>query len=155
MSDSPPESWASSRREGRERLLGLLYESETREVPLDELIAGLPVPLTGYARQIAAAMGSDWSELDALIEGVSHRWKLVRMPAVDRALLRLGTFELAHRPDVPAGAIISEAVELATEYSTDSSSRFVNGILARLAHDLRPEEERPDVPPADELAEDD
>jgi len=55
------------------------------------------------------------------------------MPAVDRALLRLATFELLHRPDVPVGVVISEAVELASEFSTDDSSRFVNGVLSAIA----------------------
>jgi N utilization substance protein B len=60
------------------------------------------------------------------------------MPAVDRAVLRLATFELVHRPDVPTGAVISEAVELATHYSTDESGRFVNGMLGAIAADVRP-----------------
>jgi len=60
------------------------------------------------------------------------------MPAVDRALLRLGIFELMERPDVPTAAVISEAVELAKRYSTDESGRFVNGMLARIAEEVRP-----------------
>ncbi len=59
------------------------------------------------------------------------------MPALDRALLRMGIFELLHRPDVPTGAVISEAVELAQRFSTDESSRFVNGMLARIAESVR------------------
>ena len=55
------------------------------------------------------------------------------MPVVDRALLRMATYELLARPDVPTGAVISEAVELATEYSTEESGRFVNGVLATIA----------------------
>lgn len=134
-----------SRREGRERLLGLLYEAETKGVELAEMIAELPLPLKGYAGQVATEIGDSLEEVDQLIEDASHRWKLARMPAVDRALLRLATYELAKRPDVPSGAIISEAVELATEYSTDSSSRFVNGVLARLAGELRPDEDTPEI----------
>ena len=61
------------------------------------------------------------------------------MPALDRALLRhRPTFELAHRPDVPTGAVISEAVELAKHYSTDDSGRFVNGVLSAIATEVRP-----------------
>lgn len=134
-----------SRREGRERLLGLLYEAETKGVELAEMIAELPLPLKGYAGQVAIEISDSLEEVDQLIEDASHRWKLARMPAVDRALLRLATYELAKRPDVPSGAIISEAVELATEYSTDSSSRFVNGVLARLAGELRPDEDTPEI----------
>jgi N utilization substance protein B len=64
------------------------------------------------------------------------------MPALDRALLRIGVFELLYRPDVPTGVAISEAVELAQQFSTDESSRFVNGMLARIAEAVRPEEEQ-------------
>ena len=131
---------AGSRREGRERILGLLYEAETKGAALGEVIDDLPIALTGYAAQIAGALGEGLDEIDELIEEASHHWSVSRMPAVDRALLRMATFELAHRADIPVGAVISEAVDLAAEYSTDSSSRFVNGVLARLAGDLRPDE---------------
>lgn len=131
---------AGSRREGRERILGLLYEAETKGVDLIDLVETLPIALTGYAAQIAEALGEGLDEIDELIEDASHHWSVSRMPAVDRALLRMATFELAHRPDIPVGAVISEAVDLAAEYSTDSSSRFVNGVLARLAGELRPDE---------------
>lgn len=129
-----------SRREGRERMLGLLYEAETKGLDLPEIIDDLPMPLTGYAAQIAEALSAGVADLDELIEKASHHWSVPRMPAVDRALLRMATFELDQRGDIPAGAVISEAVDLASEYSTDSSSRFVNGVLARLAGELRPDE---------------
>jgi N utilization substance protein B len=61
------------------------------------------------------------------------------MPSVDRALLRMATYELIARPDVPTGVVISEAVDLAGEYSTDESGRFVNGVLAAIADNVRPE----------------
>jgi N utilization substance protein B len=77
------------------------------------------------------------TDIDALISKASTNWRLDRMPSIDRAVLRLATFELGHRPDVPLGAVIDEAVELAKRYSTDDSGRFVNGILSRLAVELR------------------
>jgi N utilization substance protein B len=55
----------------------------------------------------------------------------------------MGIYELAHRPDVPTGVVISEAVELAKRYSTDDSGKFVNGMLARIAEELRPEDPEP------------
>jgi N utilization substance protein B len=61
------------------------------------------------------------------------------MPVIDRAVLRIGVFELAHRPDVPTAVVLSEAVDLATRFSTDDSGRFVNGLLARIAEEVRPE----------------
>ncbi len=132
-----------SRREGRERILGLLYESESKAIPLADLVGELQLPLTGYAAQIAGGISETLDELDELVERTSHHWSVERMPAVDRALLRMATHELRSRPDIPAGAIISEAVEMASEYSTDASSRFVNGVLARLATELRPDEVSP------------
>jgi N utilization substance protein B len=140
MAPDKPVAAIGSRREGRERILGLLYESESKGVPLAELIADLQLPLTGYAAQIAGGVGDELDDLDELIARTSHHWSVKRMPAVDRALLRMATYELRSRPDIPAGAIISEAVEMASEYSTDASSRFVNGVLARLAGELRPDE---------------
>jgi len=79
------------------------------------------------------------AELDELIGRFSVGWTVVRMPAVDRNLLRLATYELAHT-DVPVGACISEAVELAKRYSTDDSHTFINGLLSRLAAELRTEQ---------------
>ncbi|HET9070860.1 MAG TPA: transcription antitermination protein NusB, partial [Acidimicrobiales bacterium] len=70
-------------------------------------------------------------------------WSVDRMPAVDRSLLRLATFELLGRPDTPTGVVISEAVDLAKEYSTEESGRFVNGVLAAVAAEVRS-----DGPPA-------
>ncbi len=93
---------AGSRREGRERVLGLLYEAESKSIGLDDLVAGLPLPLTGYAARLVAGIGDDPGRLDPLIEAVSHRWRVARMPAVDRAVLRMATHELAECPDVPA-----------------------------------------------------
>jgi transcription antitermination protein NusB len=61
------------------------------------------------------------------------------MPVVDRALLRMATYELAYRADVPTGVVISEAVELAKSYSTEESGRFVNGLLASVSQAVRPE----------------
>ncbi len=140
MADETAVAAVGSRREGRERVLGLLYEAESKGVELDDVVAKLPLPLTGYAAELLVGLGDHLEQIDEMIENASHRWKVARMPAVDRALLRMATFELAERPGVPAGVVIIEAVELAAEYSTDSSSRFVNGMLAALATQLRPDE---------------
>jgi N utilization substance protein B len=86
-------------------------------------------------------LGGDLSEIDAIIDSTSRGWRVERMPGVDRALLRMAVHELMAEPDVPAAAIISEAVELAAEYSTEASSRFVNGVLAKVAESYRVDEE--------------
>jgi N utilization substance protein B len=80
------------------------------------------------------------TEIDALIESHSVDWALDRMPVVDITLLRVATYELCHRPDIPTAAVISEAVELAAEYSTEESGRFVNGLLAAIAKEVRKDE---------------
>ena len=74
-----------------------------------------------------------------MIRKYSEHWALERMPVVDRALLRLGTYELAWVPETPPAVIITEAVELAKQYSTKDSGRFVNGLLSRIAEEVRPD----------------
>jgi N utilization substance protein B len=89
-------------------------------------------------------------EIDAILRKVSEHWALERMPLVDRAVLRIGCYELGWQPDLPAGVVISEAVDLAKQYSTKDSGRFVNGMLARIAEDLRghePDQAEPSAPP--------
>src|SRR6478672_679756 len=118
-----------SRRQARERALSLLYEAESKDVTPAAVLAALPVEAAPFAVDIVRGVGDHGAEID--------KWTVDRMPALDRALLRMGIFELLHRPDVPTGAVISEAVELAQRYSTDESSRFVNGMLARIAEAVR------------------
>ena len=87
-------------------------------------------------------MGDHQAEVDDYIRRFARDWSLERMPTVDRTLLRMGVYELLYRPDVPTGAVISEAVELAQRYSTDESGRFVNGMLGRIAEEVRGAEAR-------------
>ncbi len=135
----PPEG--GSRRQARERALSLLYEAESKDQPPAEVLAGLPVAPAEFATALVAGVGDHMDELDDWITRYARDWTIERMPALDRALLRIGIFELLHRPDVPTGAVISEAVELAQRFSTDESSRFVNGMLARIAEAVRPASE--------------
>jgi N utilization substance protein B len=128
----------ASRREARERALGLAYESEQRNLAAAELLAELPVDPDEYARDLVLGIDDHRDEIDALIRKYSEHWALERMPVIDRALLRLGTFELCWRPDVPTAAVITEAVELAKQYSTKDSGRFVNGLLSRIGESVRP-----------------
>lgn len=128
-----------SRRESRERALALLYEAETKSLTPAEVIAALPVPPEPFAGELVLGIGEHAEQIDELLRRYAKNWDLERMPAIDRALLRIGVFELAHRSDVPIGAAISEAVELAKRYSTDDSGKFVNGMLSRIAEEVRPE----------------
>ncbi len=129
-----------TRRESRERALALLYEAEQKGLtPMAEVIDLLPVTPEAYAAELVVGVSDHVDELDELIGRYSVGWTVVRMPAIDRTLLRLATYELAHT-DVPVGACISEAVELAKRYSTDDSHTFINGLLSRLATELRSEQ---------------
>ena len=127
-----------SRRQARERALSLLYEAESKDVPPAAVLAALPTDPAPYAVDVVTGVGERLDELDKWIASYARDWTIERMPALDRALLRMGVFELLHRPDVPTGAVISEAVELAQRFSTEESSRFVNGMLARIAETVRP-----------------
>src|SRR5437868_3706844 len=88
--------------------------------------------LRGYARDLIAGVREHQPRIDALISGVAENWRLDRMAAIDRNILRLGAFEMLFCPEVPTKVAINEALELAKRYSTAQSSRFVNGILDRL-----------------------
>lgn len=137
------------RREARERALGLLYEAEARGLTTDEVIDRLPVEPAPLAAELARGVERNRDEIDELLRRYSRGWRLERMPAVDRALLRMGAYELAERPTVPVAVVIDEAVELAKQYSTDDSSRFVNGMLARIAEEVRGTgSDAPPAPPA-------
>jgi transcription antitermination protein NusB len=128
-----------TRREARERALALLYEAEAKSVTPGEVLASLELEPEAFAADLVVGVGTHLEQLDELIRRYSKSWKLERMPVVDRTLLRMAVYELGHRPDVPTGAIISEAVELAKRYSTDDSGKFVNGMLSRIAEELRPD----------------
>ena len=128
-----------ARTKARKRALDLLFEAEQRKVNAAELLRerlAAPVteaPLSEFTADLVSGVVEHWTQVDELISTYSHGWTLDRMPAVDRAILRLGAYEVLYSPDVPEGVAISEWVGLATELSTDDSPRFVNGLLGRLA----------------------
>lgn len=128
---------ASSRREARERALGLAYEREQRGLDADKLLGELDVRADEYAERLLRGVDAHRDEIDELLRRYSQHWSLERMPVIDRALLRLGTYELAFERDTPTGVVINEAVELARQYSTKDSGRFVNGLLSRIAEEVR------------------
>lgn len=126
-----------SRREARERALELSYEAEMKGVPTSDLVDALPLRPDGFTLDLIEGVERTGADLDATIARFARGWTLERMPMVDRALLRLATFELIHRPDIPTAAIISEAVELAKRFSTVDSGKYVNGVLSAIADDAR------------------
>ncbi len=130
-----------TRRAARERALELSYESEQRGVPAAAILADLPVEPDAYAVKLFTGIDEHRDEIDALIRKYSEHWALERMPVIDRALIRIGTYELAWVPETPTAVVITEAVELAKAYSTKDSGRFVNALLARIADDVRNDDE--------------
>jgi len=127
----------SSRREARERALGLCYELEVRSVDVDAMLADLPAPPDPYAEELVRGVVEDEGEIDSLLAKYSEHWAVDRMPAIDRAILRVGCYELGWVPEVSSAVVLNEAVDLAKEYSTKDSGRFVNGLLARVAEHFR------------------
>jgi transcription antitermination protein NusB len=126
-----------SRREARERALALLYEAEAKGESGADVLDAQPIAVEEYAGDLVGGVADHRDDLDALIGRFAKGWVIERMPAVDRTLLRMAVYELVHRPDVPQNVVINEAVELAKRYSTDDSGRFVNGVLAAIATEVR------------------
>jgi N utilization substance protein B len=126
-----------TRREARERAFSLLYEAEAKSQGADSLLAEQPVAPDAYVTDLVNGVAGRAAEIDGLISTYAKGWAIDRMPAVDRALLRLAIFELLGEADVPVAVVIDEAVELAKRYSTDDSGRFINGILSRIAKEVR------------------
>jgi transcription antitermination protein NusB len=131
----------SARSKARKRALDVLFEAELRGLPVLELLAeritlGDP-PVPDYAADLVRGVAVHTAQIDELISAHAEDWTLDRMPAVDRNVLRIGVYELLWAPDVPDGVVISEAVLLASDLSTDASPPFVNGLLARIA-ELKP-----------------
>lgn len=125
-----------ARSKARKRALDVLFASDQRSLdPLsllaDRLTAADP-PLPEYTVTVVEGVQARTERIDELLETYSQGWSLRRMPAVDRAILRIGAWELLFNDDVPDAVAISEAVNLAGELSTGESSSFVNGLLARL-----------------------
>jgi transcription antitermination protein NusB len=129
-----------SRREARRTAIDILYQADiTGADPLDVLAgwaaAGRDVP--SFARELVEGTGATIVEVDGVLGAHAQDWSVERMAALDRTILRVAIYELLHRPDVPHAAAISEAVEAAGDLSADESRRFVNGILGKIARELK------------------
>jgi transcription antitermination protein NusB len=97
----------------------------------------LDAPSLEFSERLVSTTRARLDEIDDAIQSASRNWRLDRMSRVDRNILRLATCELRHSPDVPVKVVINEAVELAKRFGTADSPAFVNGILDRIAHQLR------------------
>lgn len=133
------------RRAAREAALSLLYSSDITESNAAEMIEGGSYPddlnLTDYAEQLVAGTVEHCAEIDERLAATSENWAVDRMPVVDRAILRLATYEMLFVDEVPVSVAINEAVDLAKAYGgEDESSRFVNGVLGRIARTIEGEQ---------------
>jgi transcription antitermination protein NusB len=137
-----------ARSKARKRALDILYEAEIKGEPVLDLLAersatdsaastGSP-PVSDYAAELVRGVQAHRGRIDDLLAQHSQGWALDRMPAVDRNILRIGVYELFWAAGVPDGVVISEAVLLARDLSTDESPSFINGLLARLL-ELKPD----------------
>lgn len=128
-----------ARTKARRRALELLFEAEQRELNVGQLLAdrvAVPAtqhPLPQYAVELIEGVLNRWSEINEVLTTYSQGWELERMPAVDRAVLRLATWEIVWNDEVPDPVAIAEAVALVQIMSTPESPRFVNGLLARVS----------------------
>lgn len=146
-SETTPEPFNDS-DDPRHQALRILYEVDISDglgAGHDELLAG-KLPKAGL---IVRGVLADADNIDRLIERAARGWRVARMPAVDLAVLRMAVYELRHHSRTSVAVIISEAVRIAGEFSTERSGRFVNGVLATLAARIRPDEvARPDPDPS-------
>ena len=132
----------SARSKARKRALDILFQSDVRGDDLSTTLAAEAKRAASepareaswlYAREIVDGVIDNRDAIDEQITTFAKDWTLARMPAVDRAVLRIGVWEILFNDAVPAAVAIDEAVELAKEFSTDESGSFVHGVLGRIA----------------------
>ena len=128
-----------ARTKSRKRALDILFEADQRGINAQQLLIerlarpATPAPLADYTITLVEGVVRCWSEINEMLATYSQGWSVERMPAVDRAALRLATWEIVYSDEVPDAVAIEEAVELVKSLSTDESPAFVNGLLARIA----------------------
>jgi N utilization substance protein B len=132
----------SARTKARKRAIDAIYAADLRKVSPVELLSITEElaadrqnqePQFSYARQIVEGVVTHHDEIDDLLETYSQGWALDRMPNVDRAILRVGVWEILYSEETPDAVAISEAVSVAKELSTDDSGAFINGLLGRIS----------------------
>ncbi len=131
----------TSRRRARRLAIDILFQADVTGVDALAVLtgwmgAGHDVP--DFARELVGGVRDHLEELDGVIGAHSEGWRVGRMAALDRTILRVAVYELRYTPDVPAAAAIDEAVRAAKELSTEDSGRFVNGVLGKIAAERDP-----------------
>lgn len=141
------------RTRARRQALQILYQREITEQDVSQILADGSYSeedgeLSPYGRELVIGTEANGDAIDAEIEATSQHWSLMRMPYVDRNILRLAVYEILFEPDVPDSVAINEAVEMAKAYGTDDSPKFVNGVLGKIAemHGAALEGDEPEEP---------
>lgn len=128
----------SKRRGGRELAFQLLFQADVGGIPLDEVItvhkmtSEAQPQVWAFAEELANGAWNHLEDSDAMISRYSQGWSIERMPNADRNILRIALFEIFHLEEIPVNVSVNEAVELAKEYSTVDSARFINGVLGNV-----------------------
>ncbi|SNC59250.1 NusB antitermination factor [Kytococcus aerolatus] len=129
----------AARSKARKRAVDLLYEADQRKIDVRALMGSrredpeAPVGIPAFTVELVDGVVEHWASIDEALATWSQGWSVDRMPAVDRAILRLGVYEIVWSEDVPDAVAISEAVALASALSTDDSPDFVSGLLSRIS----------------------
>jgi len=125
----------SARRKARKRALDFLYEADIRSTsPLKLLSSREPSELSeaAYIEELLSGVENNRTKIDELITTYAQGWDMDRMPAIDRNILRIALFEILFKDDLDDQIAASEAVEIASEISTDDSAKYINGVLGRI-----------------------
>ena len=131
-----------ARRRAREIALQMLYEYDVGKLPVQEILGGFwemnehPRKVKEFANQLFEGSLARLKEIDKTIQQHTKNWRLSRMAAVDRNILRLAVFEFLSDSKTPETVVINEALEIAKKFSTHESAQFVNGILDSIKKDL-------------------
>lgn len=136
----------SERRKARQDALEILYENEMTGQDFDTIIKYRVIARdekpSEFSQRLVDGVNQHHEQIDKVIRAHTDNWTLERMPPVDRNIIRIGLYELMYEDDIPYSVSINEAVELAKIYGMEESSKFVNGILGRIATELREEKEQ-------------
>lgn len=126
-----------SRSKSRRKAAEILYEADIRADSIAETLSRVQSQGIGtyneFTLELVEGVSANLSSIDDVINTYSEGWKIDRMPSLDKALARIGVFELLYRDDIPDEASISEIVSLAGDMSTDQSPQYLNGLLAKIS----------------------
>lgn len=131
----------SARSKARKQALDLLYETDIRGTNLVDTLNARDIPAEGpdarpireYTRELVGGVSDNRRKIDELITTYAQGWDMDRLPAVDRNILRIGIYEILWSTNVPTSVAIDEALDLARELSSDESSKYIHGVLGRIA----------------------